>query len=73
VGAKAEIYRLLREFCRQGYALLITSSDLEEVAGISDRVITLFRGECVATYEGPKVDISRILADITQPGRPKAA
>jgi ABC-type sugar transport system ATPase subunit len=73
VGAKAEIYRLLREFCRQGYALLITSSDLEEVAGISDRVITLFRGECVATYERPRIDISRILADITQPGRPKAA
>lgn len=73
VGAKAEIYRLLREFCRQGYALLITSSDLEEVAGISDRVITLFRGELVATYERPQIDISRILADITQPGRRKAA
>jgi hypothetical protein len=43
------------------------------VAGISDRVITLFRGECVATYERPRIDISRILADITQPGRSKAA
>ena len=73
VGAKAEIYRLLRKFCQQGYALLITSSDLEEVIGISDTVITLFRGELVAAYERPQIDISRILADITQPGRPKAA
>ncbi|MBN9072741.1 MAG: sugar ABC transporter ATP-binding protein [Rhizobiales bacterium] len=73
VGARAEIYRLLREFCRLGYALLITSSDLEEVVGISDTVITLFRGELVASYERPQIDISRILSDITQPGRPKAA
>ena len=73
VGARAEIYRLLREFCRMGYALLVVSSDLEEVAGISDRVITLFRGSYVACYEHGEIDIARILADITHPIGARAA
>ena len=54
VGARAEIYRLLREFCRRGYVLLMTSSDLEEVVGISDIVVTLYRGKIVSTYQHRK-------------------
>jgi len=73
VGARAEIYRLLREFCRQGYVLLVTSSDLEEAIGISDKVITLYRGNLVGVYQRPDMDMSRILADITHPAEPKAA
>ena len=34
VGSRAEIYRLMREFCDMGYTLVMTSSDLEEVVGI---------------------------------------
>ena len=37
VGSRAEIYRLMREFCDMGYTLVMTSSDLEEVVGISRR------------------------------------
>ncbi len=67
VGARAEIYRLMREFCSQGYALVMTSSDLEEVVGIADVVITMYRGRQVETYVGDEIDLGKILADITHP------
>jgi ABC-type sugar transport system ATPase subunit len=67
VGAKAEIYRLLQEFCRLGYVLLITSSDLEEVVGISDIVVTMYRGKAVNRYQRNRIDMAAILADITHP------
>jgi ribose transport system ATP-binding protein/rhamnose transport system ATP-binding protein len=73
VGARAEIYRLLREFCQRGYVLLMTSSDLEEVVGISDIVVTLYRGRIVSTYQHPSIDMPQILADITHPIGAKAA
>jgi ABC-type sugar transport system ATPase subunit len=67
VGSRAEIYLLMREFCEMGYTLVMTSSDLEEVVGISDAVITMYRGRRVAHYDGGKLPIGRILADITHP------
>jgi ABC-type sugar transport system ATPase subunit len=67
VGARAEIYRVLREFCQMGYVLLMTSSDLEEVVGISDSVVTMYRGRAISRYERGQIDMSTILADITHP------
>jgi ABC-type sugar transport system ATPase subunit len=67
VGARAEIYRIMRELCDLGSALIMTSSDLEEVVGIADIVITLYRGRIVARYERDSIAMSSILADITHP------
>jgi ABC-type sugar transport system ATPase subunit len=67
VGARAEIYRLLREFCAMDYILLIASSDLEEVVGIADTVVTMYRGKIVSTYQRGRINMSAILADITHP------
>jgi ABC-type sugar transport system ATPase subunit len=67
VGARAEIYRLMLRFCEMGYVLLITSSDLEEVVGISDLVVTMYRGAVVACYEGKEISASAILPDIIHP------
>ena len=47
VGAKAEIYRLVRELVRAGHAVLMASSDLPEVELLSDRVVVLREG-CIA-------------------------
>jgi ribose transport system ATP-binding protein len=41
VGAKAEIYRHMAELASQGIAILMVSSDMEEVIGMSDRVIVM--------------------------------
>ncbi len=45
VGAKDEIYKLIRELATQGVALLVISSDMEEVLRISDRVLVLREGQ----------------------------
>jgi len=73
VGARAEIYRLMRKLCDLGYALVMTSSDLEEVVGIADIVVTMYRGRTVARYERERIDMSTILADITHPAARAAA
>lgn len=44
VGAKAEIYALMRDLAAQGVAILMISSDMEEVIGVSDRVAVMARG-----------------------------
>jgi ribose transport system ATP-binding protein len=72
VGARAEIYRLMRELCDLGYALVMTSSDLEEVVGIADIVVTMYRGRTVARYERDAIAMARILADITHPAQAAA-
>ena len=50
VGARAEIYRIMREFCAQGYALVMTSSDLEEIIGLDAALIGFHR--CVERHHG---------------------
>ena len=67
VGARADIYRIMRELCSLGYALIMTSSELEEVVGIADIVVTMYRGRTVARYERQSIAMARILADITHP------
>jgi ribose transport system ATP-binding protein len=44
VGAKSEIYTLMDQLAHQGMALLMISSDLEEILGMSDRVLVLHEG-----------------------------
>jgi ribose transport system ATP-binding protein len=45
VGAKSEVYALMDRLARQGVALLMISSDLEEILGISDRVLVMHEGQ----------------------------
>jgi ribose transport system ATP-binding protein len=44
VGAKQEIYRLMEELAAQGMALLFVSSEMEEILGMSDRVLVMHEG-----------------------------
>jgi ribose transport system ATP-binding protein len=45
VGAKAEIYRLMRALAAQGSVILMISSDMEEVLNVSDRIAVMHEGE----------------------------
>ena len=56
VGARAEIYRILGEYVAHGNAVLLVSSDFEEVAGISNRALVFRRGHVIA--EVPRDDLS---------------
>ncbi|MBB3932134.1 ribose transport system ATP-binding protein [Kaistia hirudinis] len=50
VGARKEIYGKLRELADRGFAVLVLSSDVEEVAGLSDRTLVLDRGRVVGRF-----------------------
>jgi ABC-type sugar transport system ATPase subunit len=52
VGAKAEIYRIMRELSGQGLAILMISSELTEVVGMADRVIVMREGRVAGELQG---------------------
>lgn len=51
IGAKSEIYKLMRALADSGVAILMISSDMEEVIGISDRVAVMHKGRIVGTLD----------------------
>lgn len=51
VGAKVEIYRLINELAAQGKAVILLSSYLPEVLGMSDRILVMRRGAIVAEFK----------------------
>jgi ribose transport system ATP-binding protein len=51
VGAKAEIYRLMRTLAEQGAVILMISSDMEEILHVSDRVAVMHEGEITGVLE----------------------
>jgi ribose transport system ATP-binding protein len=65
VGAKAEIYQLMRKFTAQGYAIIMISSELPEVIGMSDRVCVFRSGGIVATVEGDAINSESIMTHAT--------
>ena len=62
VGAKAEIYRLLREFTEEGGAVLALSSDLPELIGLCDRILIVRAGRIVADVEATTATEEQLLA-----------
>ncbi len=50
VGARRDIYARLHDLAGQGYAMLVLSSDVEEVAGLCDRALVLDRGRIVGRF-----------------------
>ena len=64
VGAHAEIIRLIRELCDDGLALLVISSELDEIVTYSDRVIVLRDRSHIDELEGDAIDVSNILTAI---------
>ena len=51
VGAKAEIYRLMRVLAGQGTVILMISSDMEEILNVSDRIAVMHEGEITGVLE----------------------
>jgi ribose transport system ATP-binding protein len=61
VGAKGEIQRLVRKLADEGLAVLMISSELEEVVEGADRVFVLREGRTVAELEGEAISEDRVL------------
>jgi ABC-type sugar transport system ATPase subunit len=62
VGAKAEIYRLLRQLAAEGVAILMISSDMEEVLHLSDRVAVMHEGRITGTLDRADCTEQRIMS-----------
>ena len=62
VGAKAEIHRLMSELAAAGLAILMISSELPEVLGMSDRIAVMRAGTIVGTLERADATQDRVLA-----------
>ena len=62
VGAKAEIYTLIRELVANGMAVIVISSELPELLSLSDRIGILKRGRMVAELAAATTDEATILA-----------
>ena len=62
VGAKFEIYKLMNELAEKGEAVIMISSDLEEVLGMSDRVMVMCRGHSTATLPVAEANQERVMA-----------
>ena len=56
VGAKVEIYRLIGQLAKQGKAIIMVSSELPELMGLSDRIIVVREGRLVADVPREKFD-----------------
>ncbi len=61
VGAKGEIYALMRGLADGGVAVLMISSDMEEVIGVSDRVAVMHEGRIAGVLERAEVNEPNIL------------
>jgi rhamnose transport system ATP-binding protein len=62
VGAKAEIYALIGNLATQGMAVLMISSELPEVIGMSDRIVVMHAGTVVGLLEGAQATQEAILS-----------
>ena len=51
VGAKTEIYRIMNQLAEQGYGIIMISSEMPEVLGMSDRIVVLREGRKSAEFE----------------------
>ncbi|MGM0369815.1 MAG: sugar ABC transporter ATP-binding protein [Bacillota bacterium] len=61
VGAKVEIHRLMNKLVEQGVTVIMISSELPEVLGMSDRVLVMCEGEAVATLDRADATKERVM------------
>ncbi|PRH78894.1 sugar ABC transporter ATP-binding protein [Streptomyces solincola] len=69
VGARAELYAVIRRLADDGLAVLLVSSEVPEVLGLADRVLVLREGRVVHTAPARELDEHRVL-DLVMEGSP---
>lgn len=61
VGAKAEIYRLIDEFAAEGGCVIMVSSEMPEILGMSDRIAVMHEGDLVAVFDRGEATQEKLL------------
>ena len=68
IGAKSEIYTLMRALTQRGYSIVMVSSELPEIVGMCDRVAVFWEGRIVRTLEGDDINPAEIMRHATAGG-----
>lgn len=66
VGAKAELYRIIRELCNEGLGVIVTSSELPEILTLSDRILVLSEGTQSALFSREEATQPKIMEAATR-------
>jgi len=66
VGTKAAVHELMSKLAKEGLAILMVSSELEEILGMSDRVLVMCEGRLTGEYERKEADQEKIMAAATK-------
>ena len=65
VGSKAEIHNLIGELAQKGLAVLVISSEIPEILGVSHRIITMHQGEQTGEFTDSEVTEQKLIESIT--------
>ena len=66
VGAKYEIYCIIAEMAKQGKSIIMISSEMSELIGMSDRIMVMCDGRVTGFLDGDEVNQEKIMALATQ-------
>ena len=72
VGAKAEIYRIIDDLAGAGKAILMISSEMNELLSMADRILVMYQGRVSGEFDGPDFAVDQIGAAATGLTRPAA-
>ena len=62
VGAKDEIYSILEDLAKKGVAVIVVTSDLQELLRVSHRIIVMRKGNIVKEFKNVEVTQSKVLS-----------
>ncbi len=72
VGAKYEIHRLIHALADQGKAVIIISSELPELLGVSDRIYTIFEGSITGVFNRQEANQEKLMRIMTNTSGPES-
>ena len=73
IGAKAEIYPLIRELAASGKAVLVSSAEIAELQQVCDRVLVFYRGRVVTELTNDQINEDAVIRWATGVGTPAPA
>lgn len=65
VGSKSEIHNLIRDLAKQGYAVIVISSEMPEVLHVSDRIIAMYHGRIMREFTSEEVTEDNLVQAIS--------
>ena len=61
IGAKKEIYSVINDMAKKGVAVILVSSELPEVLGMSDRIVVVHEGKITGVVESSEADQAKVM------------